>query len=118
MFVGTAAIPWVAQFLRPEDDAAAEAAMAIAQTHTSEAFQLLRAGFADAHDPWFRTAVLSAIGLTRRQEATDWLLDLIANEQLCAADAHEALCRSAPSTTTLDRLEQLGRPCIQAHPNG
>ena len=35
---GPVAIPWAAQFLPPEDNAAAEAAMAIAQTHTPEAF--------------------------------------------------------------------------------
>jgi hypothetical protein len=109
---GLAAIPWAAQFLPPEDDAAAEAAMAIAQTRTLEAFQLLRTTFAKTRDPWFRTVVLSAIALTRQQEATDWLLDLIANEQRHAADAHEALCRSAPSAATLDRLRQLGKPCI------
>ncbi len=113
---GSAAIPWAAHFLASEDDAAAEAAMAIAQTHTSEAFQLLRATFGKARDPWFRTAVLSAIALTRQEEATDWLLDLIASEQIaseqpCATDAHEALCRSAPSEETLKRLTQLGRPC-------
>jgi hypothetical protein len=109
---GPAAISWVAQFLPPEDDPAAEAALAIAQTHTPEAFQLLRTTFTQARDPWFRTAVLSAIALTRQQEATDWLLDLIANEESHAADAHEALCRSAPSAETLDRLQQLGRPCV------
>jgi hypothetical protein len=108
---GLAAIPWAAQFLPPEDDAAAEAAIAIAQTHTSEAFKLLSAVFAKARDPWFRTAVLSAPALTRQQQATDWLLDLIANEQSHAADAQEALCRTAPSVATLDRLKQLGRPC-------
>jgi hypothetical protein len=48
---GLAAIPWAAQFLPPEDDAAAEAAMAIAQTHTPEAFKLLSAVFAKARDP-------------------------------------------------------------------
>jgi hypothetical protein len=109
---GPAAIPWAAQFLPPEDDPAAEAAMAIAQTHTPEAFQVLRATFAKARDPWFRTAVLSAIALTRQQEATDWLLGLIENDEDHARDAHEALCRSAPSVATRDRLTQLGRPCI------
>jgi hypothetical protein len=109
---GPAAIPWAAKFLSPENDAAAEAAMAIAQTHTLEAFQLLCSTFAKVRDPWFRTVVLSAIALTRQQEATDWLLDLIANEQRHAADAHEALCRSAPSAATLDRLRQLGKLCI------
>jgi hypothetical protein len=109
---GPAAIPWAAKFLSPQDDAAAEAAMAIAQTHTLEAFQLLCTTFAKARDPWFRAVVLSAIALTRQQEATDWLLDLIANERRHSADAHEALCRSAPSAATLDRLRQLGKPCI------
>lgn len=109
---GSAAIPWAANFLAAEDDAAAEAAMAIAQTHTSEGFQLLRTTFTKSRDPWFCAAVLSAIALTRQEEATDWLLELIAKEQLYAADAHEALCRSAPSAATLDRLKQLGRSCL------
>ena len=88
------------------------AALAIAQTHTPEAFQALRETFTRARDPWFRIAVLSAIALTRQQEATDWLLNLIANEETHAADAHEALCRSAPSAETLGRLQQLGHPCV------
>ncbi len=108
---GAAAIPWAARFLRPEDDAAAEAAMAIAQTHTPEAFELLRTTYARARDPWFRTAVLSTIALTRRPEATDWLLELAAGAQRDAADAQEALCRSAPAAATLERLRQCGRPC-------
>jgi hypothetical protein len=110
---GPSAIDWAGRFLSGEDDSAAEAVMAIAQTHTLEAFQLLRSTFAAARDSWFRTTVLSAIALTRRQEATDWLLNLVANdEDDQAAGAHEALCRSAPSTATQDRLKQLGRPCI------
>ena len=110
---GPTAIPWVAKFLAPEDDASAEAAMAIAQTHTLEAFQVLCTTFAKARDPWFRTGVLSAIALTRQQEATDWLLGLIEKEHPHAADAHEALCRSAPSAATLDHLKELGRPCVE-----
>ncbi len=110
---GSAAIPWAAKFLAPEDDVAAEAAMAIAQTHTPEAFQLLCATLAKARDPWFRAAVLSAIALTRQQEATDWLLSLIETEHPHATDAPEALCRSAPSAATLERLRQLGRPCVE-----
>ena len=113
---GPAAIPWAAKFLAPEDDAAAEAAMAIAQTHTLEAFQLLCTTFAKVQDSWFRTAVLSAIALIRQQEAADWLLDLIAKEHPHAADAREALCRSAPSAATVDRLKQLGRTCIEGEP--
>ena len=109
---GNSAIPWVARFLPPEDDTAAEAAMALSQTHAPEALPILRAAFSRAKDPWFRNAVLSAIALSRQQEATDWLLDLIANEKQYAKDAHEALCRSAPSAATLDRLKELGKPCL------
>lgn len=108
---GSSAIPWAAQFLPPEDDAAGEAAMAIAQTHTIEAFALLRDRFPGIRDPWFRTVVLAAIALTRQQPATDWLLDLIARDALHAGDAHEALCRAAPSEATRERLAELGRPC-------
>jgi hypothetical protein len=109
---GPSAINWAGRFLSREDDSAAEAVMAIAQTHTLEAFQLLRSTFAVARDSWFRNTVLSAIALTRRQEATDWLLGLIANEDDDhATGAHEALCRSAPSAATQDRLKQLGKPC-------
>jgi hypothetical protein len=108
---GPSALDWVARFLRPEDDPAAEAAMAIAQTHLPEAFRLLQKTFDAARDPWFRTTVLTAIALTRQQEATDWLIGLIANDDVEAAAAHEALCRSAPSVATQDRLKQLGRPC-------
>jgi hypothetical protein len=113
---GPGAIPWAAKFLSAEDDAAGEAAMAIAQTYTPEAFQLLCTTFAKARAPWFRAVVLSAVALTRQQEATDWLLDLIAKEHPHAADAHEALCRSAPSAATLDRLKELGRPCVEGQP--
>jgi hypothetical protein len=36
---------------------------------------------------------------------------MVANEEQHAADAHEALCRSAPTEATLERLKQLGKPC-------
>jgi hypothetical protein len=54
--------------------------MPIAQTHTLEAFQLLWATFAKARDLWFWIAFVSAVALTRQQQATDWLLDLIERE--------------------------------------
>jgi HEAT repeat protein len=108
---GAAAIPWVAKFMSEEDDTAAEAAMAIALTHTAEAVGLLRDAFQTAVDGWFRSALLSAIALTRQQDATDWLIELIADETPHSKDAHEALCRSAPSEATLERLRQLGVSC-------
>jgi len=108
---GPSAIAWAAKFLPAANDAAGEAAMAIAQTHTLEAFETLRDTFTRTKDSWFRGVLLSAIALTRQPHASDWLLDLIAKDEDGAADAQEALCRSAPSEATLERLKELGRPC-------
>jgi hypothetical protein len=108
---GPSAILWAAKFLPPEDDAAAEAAIAIAETRTLEAFTLLKAAYETARDPWFRTALLSAMSLTRRDEAFEWLLALIEQEGRDSKDAYESLCSSGPPSTILDRLAKLGRPC-------
>lgn len=107
---GPGSIPWAARFLPPEDDAAAEAAMAIAQTHTTEAVELLKSTHIRARDLWFRKAVLSALALTRQQTATDYLLHLI-EQDTEAVDAQEALCLAAPTQETRARLKALGRPC-------
>jgi hypothetical protein len=108
---GPNAIPWAAKFLPSGDDAAAEAAIAIAETRTPEAFAVLKESFERARDPWFRTALLSAIVLTRQDAAFNWLLTLIEREDRNSKDAHEALCRSAPANAILDRLQQIGKPC-------
>jgi hypothetical protein len=108
---GTSAIAWAAKFLPGADDAAGEAAMAIAQTHTLEAFQTLRGAFTRTSDAWFRSVLLSAIALTRQSEATEWLLELIAQDEDGATDAQEAICRSAPTEATLERLKEIGKPC-------
>ncbi len=107
---GPTAIPWAAKFLPHEDDAAAEAAIAIAETRTPEAFTVLKQAFEKATDPWFRTTLLSAIALTRQDEAFNWLLTLVAESDDHGKDAHEALCRSAPPDTILDQLTRLGKP--------
>ena len=108
---GAAAVPWAARFLPQEDDLAAEAALALAETHTPEAFEVLRGAFAGARDARFREILLAAIALTRQAAAAEWLLGLIACGERHAAEAHRALCASAPSAATLERLQALGRPC-------
>ena len=104
---GPSAIPWAAKFLAAEDDAAAEAALAIAETRTPEAFATLRSTF-DAptrkRDPWFRATLLSAIALTRQEAATDFLLARIPDGD---KEAREALERSSPSTAILARLQNI-----------
>jgi HEAT repeat protein len=104
---GASAIPWVSRFLASSDDPAAEAALAIAGTHSPQAFNVLRERFAEASDPWFCSVLLSSIALTRQDSALEFLLDQVRTESLQAEPAIEAILRSAPSAETTKRLEEL-----------
>jgi hypothetical protein len=112
---GVSAIPWVRRFLAAADDNAAEAALAIAGTHSPEAFQVLHQTFLKAHDPWWRSVLLSAIALTKQDAALAFLLELIGKEALEAEAAIEAVLRSMPSKEVTDRLENLveGNPRLK-----
>jgi HEAT repeat protein len=107
---GISAIPWVSGFLPAGNDAAAEAALAIAGTHSAEGFDVLRQSLADSHNPWFRSVLLSAIALTRQDAATEFLVDLVKSESLDAERALEALVRSLPSPQLIGRLEHVVAP--------
>jgi HEAT repeat protein len=104
---GASAIPWVAQFLANEDDSAAEAALAIAGTHTPQAFETLKQSFNNASDPWFTSVLLSGIALTRQDAATEFLLDQVRSDSLNSEAAIEALLRSAPSDEITKQLKEL-----------
>jgi hypothetical protein len=119
---GARAIPWVGRFLEPGDEAAAEAALAIAGTHSVEGFEVLRtcletgSDFATADrkdfnlraaDQWFRSVLLSAIALTRQDAALEFLFDLIGEESLDAEPAIEAIVRSGASEELVKYLEKL-----------
>jgi len=106
---GVRTIPWVAGFLASADDPAGEAALAIAATHSPEAFNALRERFADAKDPWWRSVLLSAIALTRADAATEFLLNLVRTESVDAEAAIEAILRAAPSDEIVSALETLVR---------
>lgn len=104
---GKAAIPWVAHFLPRGDDAAGEAALAIAGTHTPKAFDTLRQSLNDSSDPWFRSVLLSAIALTRQDVAIEFLLNQVKSESQDAERAVEALVRSTPTPEVMQQLENL-----------
>jgi len=104
---GASAIPWVAHFLSQEDEAAGEAALAIAGTHSPEAVESLRRALKNAIDPWFQSILLSAIALTRQDAAMDFLIDLVKSESLNAEGAIEAILRSAPSDEMIQRLKEV-----------
>lgn len=118
---GVSAIPWISRFLEEGDDAAGEAALAIAATHSPEGFHALRDRLEIVRDPWFVSALLSAIALTRQEEAMEFLLDLVKDETRQAEAAIEAICRSMPQEEVMKRLEGLveGNPrlsrCLAAN---
>lgn len=104
---GPRAIAWAEHFLDTADDCAAEAALAIAATHSPEAFSALRSRLEHASDPWFRSVLLSAIALTRQDAAMEFLFELVRRESLDAERAIEALVRTMPSQEAMQRLEKL-----------
>lgn len=104
---GVRAISWVARFLASADDTAAEAALAIAATHSPEAFNALRECLDDAKDPWWRSVLLSAIALTRLDSAMEFLFDRVRAESLDAEAAIEAILRAAPSRETVTALQSI-----------
>jgi HEAT repeat protein len=107
---GVSAISWVSRFLSKGDDASGEAALAIAGTHSPQAFATLRRNLEEVHDTWFRSVLLSAIALTRQDTALEFLLDQVKSESLDAERALEALVRSMPSAEIMHRLEKLVEP--------
>jgi HEAT repeat protein len=107
---GVSAISWISHFLESQDDGAGEAALAIAGTHSPEGFEALKYRLETAHDPWFRSVLLSAIALTRHDAAMEFLLDLVKTDSIDAERAVEAVIRSIPSTETMQRLEKLVAP--------
>jgi hypothetical protein len=111
---GASAIPWVARFLESGDDPAAEAALALAGTHSAKAFELLRERFTQEGDPWFCSVLLSAIALTRQDEALEFLFDQVRSNSLHAEAAIEAILRTMPSNEVMKRLESLvaGNPAL------
>jgi hypothetical protein len=104
---GVSAISWVSRFLAAAGDSAAEAALAIAGTHSVEGFDVLKECFAKAADPWFRSVLLSSIALTRQDAALEFLLDRVEAESLDAEAAIEAVLRSIPPPHVIQRLEKL-----------
>jgi len=105
---GKSAIPWIARFLAARDDLSAEAALAIAADRSPEAFRALQQRLAEDPPPdqWFRSVLLSAIGLTRQQEGIDFLLDLVRQDTLHSEAAIDAILRSGPSAELIRQLEE------------
>jgi HEAT repeat protein len=102
---GTRAIAWIEQFLTQEDEIAAEAALALGQTRSPEALGALRKAFCEHTDHWFGEVLLSAIALTRRDEAFEFLLEMVREESRFAAEAIPVMWNGVPSPEVRGRLE-------------
>ena len=105
---GPRALAWVGKFLAGgvdgPDESSAEAAFAIAETHTDEAFTLLHANWKQTRSHDFRETLLTAIALTRQERAVEFLLGEAAEGN---KTAREALESSAPGEEILVRLRAL-----------
>lgn len=100
------AISFVGGFLEAGDDAAAEAAFALAETHSPVALAALLKHEERTTDPWFAGVLLSAIALTRLPQAIDFLIAMIEKEERGAPAAMEALGRLSPSIELRARIER------------
>ena len=131
---GIHAVPFVAQFLRKQDECSGEAAIALGETRTPEALSALLACLhppdtaprnkprADAYlEPEFASVLLSSIALTRQPQAIETLLELVATESSYAEAALEAIANAGYNADILDRLkaivEKLDSPRILRYYN-
>jgi len=120
---GTAAVAWISRFLAAADDAAAEAALAIAADRSPEAFAALRDRFLEEPDRWFQGVLLSAIALTRQEAAIGFLLELVGKQSPHAEAAIDALLRPMPPPDIVQQLERFCAATAEArsmlsHPHG
>jgi hypothetical protein len=88
-----AAIALIGEFLDDEEEAAAEAAFALAETHEPAALVALIERRRKGADAWFTGALDQAIALTRLPEGTDFLLSVVEADMRYAVSALEAISR-------------------------
>jgi hypothetical protein len=113
------AIPLVAECLEEGEEVAAEAAFALAETHSPVALAALIARRRKGADTWFAAALDNSIALTRLPQAIEFLLGVIEKDARQSASALEAISRVNTSAEMRDlvagavarsrneRLEQL-----------
>ena len=116
-----ASIPFVARSLSAGDDAAAEAAFALAETRSPSALALLLDLRTNptpaAREPWFAGVLMNAIALTRLKDAINYLIGLIEADDREASMAIESLARSGPSDEVRvlvgQAVERAGNPRLR-----
>jgi HEAT repeat protein len=99
-------ISLVADFLDAGEEAAAEAAFALAETHDPAALTALIDRRRMGADTWFGSVLDHAIVLTRLHEGMDYLLGVIEKDVRLAASALEAISRVHNSAEVRARVAQ------------
>jgi HEAT repeat protein len=101
-------IEFVAQFLdRPGEEVAETAALALGESRIEGAFDVLREAFQKIHSRSLGRSLLLGIALLRRENAIDYLLDLVRNgEDQTSADAVAALAMYEQDPNLQERLKQ------------
>lgn len=100
------AISLVADFLDHGEEAAAEAAFALAETHEPSALSALIDRRRKGAEAWFTSVLDQAIVLSRLPEAMDFLLAVIEKDPRQAPSALEAISRVHNSPEVRARVEQ------------
>jgi HEAT repeat protein len=99
-------ISLVADFLEPGEEAAAEAAFSLAETHDPAALTALIERRRKGVDAWFGSVLDHAIVLTRLPEGMNYLLKVIERDARQAGSALEAISRVHNSKEIRARVEQ------------
>lgn len=99
-------ISLVADFLDDGEEAAAEAAFSLAETHEPAALKALVERRRSGADTWFGSVLDHAIALTRLQEGMDYLLGVIERDPRQASSALEAISRVHSSAVVRARVGQ------------
>ncbi len=97
-------IALVAEFLDDGEEAAAEAAFSLAETHDAAALDALIARRSRDVDSWFGSVLDNAIALTRLPRGVDYLLEVMNADPRHTSSALEALSRVYPSGEVRDRV--------------
>jgi len=101
----SAMIALVSDFLEDGEEAAAEAAFALAETHDPAALRALTVRRNRGADPWFASVLDNAIALTRLPAGLDFLIQAISDDPRHAASAMEAISRVYKSPEVRNRVE-------------
>lgn len=102
---GRAGIGFVSRFLEGRGDDGEEAALALGLMRSPEGFQVLKERWEQERDATFAAVLLSAIALSRQQEAIDFLIQLVATDSTSGVAAIAALASAGLPPDVRSRID-------------